>query len=986
MKGCPLVLVAVFAMASCEKGSARPPDRVPDLPTFDTEPGSPMPAEEALRAMTVPEGFTASLFAAEPMVRQPIDMKVDSKGRVWVAECYSYQSSSTSGQDRIIVLEDTDGDGLADRRTLFIDGLNHLTSVEVGFGGVWVLAPPQLLFIPDENADLVPDGDHVSRIVNWNTRGNWNMANGLVFGPDGWLYGRQGQLGTSIPMVAGTGASPGPMSGAIWRYHPYLDTLEIVAQGMTNPWGLDWNADGELFASGNCNGHLWHIVGGSLYDWGFGAREFSGEYGRTPAIEVAPHYSPGKDWWTSWQEREIMQETNDRFGGGHSHCGLVICNGDAWPESMRGHTLMSNIHGRRINEDTIEASGPSYTSHRVGDPILAGDTWFRGVSLVAAPDGALFISDWSDTGECHDQDGIHQSSGRIFRLVPESSKPFTAPNETELARLLESPREEPARIALREIQYLSRTRRLSEPTRAAILERRDSPSPTARMRVLSAMHGGGWMDEESLLAAAHDPHENVRSMAVRFWGESSPSIQTASLETFVALASDEPSPRVVLHLASVTRLLPAKLRQAITSTLLQRSEETLSPRACQLLWHIHVQRSDFSSEEATRMLSNCSHAGFSSYLVRYLIENGGQDTLARILVIASGKADPAPLITTAVRFAKANFTSLPAPPDWPALREKWIHSPLPGVRDAAMTASMLFSDHSAIEPLRKRVKDSDTPLAERIDALETIARTGSHDALDVVAWAYRSKPLRPHAIRCLRYFDDTQVTDTLLVDWREFSPEERKLVIDTFLTRTSWVFILLSAIERGSIPKTALSPPQARTVAESGDPDLRNFLHQVWGDPTPKAAARKAARLRADDILANDAIGDARAGHDVFATHCGICHQLFGEGGTFGPDLTGRDRSNLSTLLSSIIDPSAIVPDDGRLSIVTQKDGILASGIIVSQNSQSLTLRTPAGEVLIPTADIRSIETSTVSPMPEGLLDGMTDRQLLDLFTFLRAG
>ncbi|RYD30994.1 MAG: dehydrogenase, partial [Verrucomicrobiaceae bacterium] len=333
--------------------------------------------------MKLPQGFTATVFSAEPTVRQPIDMKVDARGRVWVAESYSYMSKSSFGEDRIIVLTDTDGNGMADRRNFFLSGISNLTSIEIGFGGVWVLAPPLLTFYPDADGDMKPDGPPTIHLTNWSTSGSWNSVNGLSFGQDGWLYGRIGQGGASNPRTM-KGVTPGRISGGVWRYHPVSGKFETYAHGMTNPWGLDWNEDGEMFVSGNCNGHLWHIVGGSLYDWGFGARQFPHEFGRTGPIELAPHYAPGKDWWTSWQERFQNARSNDAYGGGHSHCGLVICNGSAWPPAMRGHTLMSNIHGGRINEDTIEPAGSSFVSRRVGDPISTADTWFRAVSLVPA--------------------------------------------------------------------------------------------------------------------------------------------------------------------------------------------------------------------------------------------------------------------------------------------------------------------------------------------------------------------------------------------------------------------------------------------------------------------------------------------------------------------------------------------------------------------------------------------------------------------------
>ncbi|RYD31862.1 MAG: hypothetical protein EOP87_13905, partial [Verrucomicrobiaceae bacterium] len=490
-----------------------------DVRPVDTEAGQPMPAARALKSMKLPEGFTATLFASEPYVRQPIDMKVDARGRVWVAEAYSYMSRSYEAQDRITVLTDKDGNGMADTRNIFLGNLENLMSIEVGFGGVWVLAPPWLTFYPDADGDLKIDGPPVKHLTGWNTDGRWNMANGLAFGPDGWLYGRIGQMGASTPRTV-KGISPGRIAGGIWRYHPVSGKLEVVAHGMTNPWGLDWNEDGELFASGNCNGHLWHIVGGSLYDWGFGARGFSHEYGRTLPVEVAPHYSPGKDWWASWQERFEMADANDAYGGGHSHSGLVICNGSAWPAAMRGHTLMSNIHGGRINEDTLESSGSSFISRRVGDPIKPADPWFRAVSLVPAPDGGLFISDWSDTGECHDASGIHQNSGRIYRLQQggkQAIEPTDSMDDKALLVILAGDREEPARQALKILQHRARQKKMAADIPGKLAELMTGPDFRGRLRALSALHGGGLLDDTRLLVAARDSDERVRSMAVRYW-------------------------------------------------------------------------------------------------------------------------------------------------------------------------------------------------------------------------------------------------------------------------------------------------------------------------------------------------------------------------------------------------------------------------------------------------------------------------------------
>ncbi|MGB1931255.1 MAG: PVC-type heme-binding CxxCH protein, partial [Mariniblastus sp.] len=155
------------------------------------------PPREALKMLSLPSGFQATLFAAEPDINQPIAMTTDARGRLWVAECNTYsdrgENFNTELNDRILILEDTNADGTFDKKTVFWDQAKKLTSIEVGFGGVWLTAAPNLLFIPDANQDDIPDGEPVVLLDGF--EGDvirHNIVNGLRWGPDGWLYGRHG--------------------------------------------------------------------------------------------------------------------------------------------------------------------------------------------------------------------------------------------------------------------------------------------------------------------------------------------------------------------------------------------------------------------------------------------------------------------------------------------------------------------------------------------------------------------------------------------------------------------------------------------------------------------------------------------------------------------------------------------------------------------------------------------------------------------------
>ncbi len=373
--------------------------------------------DEALSRIDLPSGFDVSGFAAEPMVQQPIAMAFDTRGRLWVAECFTYAENGkfeTELRDRIVILEDSDHDGRADRRTVFWDQGQRLTSLEIGFGGVWVLCTPHLLFIPDRDGDDQPDAEPTVVLDGWVSAGH-TLVNGLRWGPDGWLYGRHGIQGTS---EVGTPDAPPEdrvsINCGIWRYHPQRRRFEVVCHGTTNPWGMDWNDHGQLFFINTVIGHLWQVLPGAHY------RRMYGDDLRPELYELIEqtadhvHWDDGHEEWTA--QRKGVSTGTSRAGGGHAHVGLMFYLGDNWPLEYRDELFTLNLHGRRINRDHLEREGATYVGRHRPDFVTWGDAWFRGIDLAYGPDGGVYVLDWSDIGECHEADGVHRTSGRIYKI------------------------------------------------------------------------------------------------------------------------------------------------------------------------------------------------------------------------------------------------------------------------------------------------------------------------------------------------------------------------------------------------------------------------------------------------------------------------------------------------------------------------------------------------------------------------------------------
>src|SRR5437588_4047450 len=389
---------------------------------YNSEPdkSKPMPATEAAAKLRLPPGFKATVFAAEPDVQNPIAMAWDARGRLWVAENYTYAERAKKFdlnlRDRILIFEDKDADGRFDTRTVFTDEVQMLTSIEVGRGGLWVMCPPQVLFIPDRNGDDVPDGAPEIVLDGFTVppENYHNFANGLRFGPDGWLYGR---CGASSPGEIGVPSTPEekriPLRGTVWRYDPKRRVVEALSCGTTNPWGHDWNEHGELFFINTVNGHLWHDFAGAHFDRPHTIDPNPRAYALIDQHADHWHFDTASGW-----QKSRDGAAND-LGGGHAHIGMMIYQGDNWPAEYRGHLFTLNLHGRRANQEILERTGSGYVGEHAPDFFIAGDPWFRGMELSYGPDGGVFVLDWSDTGECHEYTGVHRTSGRIYKITYE---------------------------------------------------------------------------------------------------------------------------------------------------------------------------------------------------------------------------------------------------------------------------------------------------------------------------------------------------------------------------------------------------------------------------------------------------------------------------------------------------------------------------------------------------------------------------------------
>ena len=1110
----------------------------------NSEPDGPvkaLPPDEAARGFRVPDGFHVSVFAAEPDVQNPIAMAWDGRGRLWVAENYTYADRTKkfdlSFRDRVLIFEDTDGDGRHDKRTVFTDDVQMLTGIEIGNGGVWLMTPPQLVFVPDRDGDDKPDGAPVVMLDGFtpSTDNYHTFANGLKWGPDGWLYGR---CGASSPGRLGAPGTPDeqrvPLNGGIWRYRPSHDAaplvpsrraatvvpspppvfrktntaeerargrgpncdgrlstetaeertpypnplpskaggegtgigkaaiVEVLCHGTTNPWGMDWNEHGEAFFINTVNGHLWHVIPGA---------HFMRPHSEDPNPHVyelidqhADHYhwDTGKDWTDS---RKVTGE-HDRLGGGHAHSGATIYLGDNWPAQYRGRLLTLNLHGRRVNVEQLEREGSGFVGKHEPDMLHATDPWFRGIDLSYGPDGAVYILDWSDTGECHEHTGVHRTSGRIFKIshpqvgnapLGKSSKNVVYRPTNAFAAEHRDPNEWIVRQTRRWLVELigPHGRSQDKATRSGVCSELQAmfeaeADVVVKLRVLWTLFQLEAIDHDELLKLTRHPSEHIRSWVVRLLtddcpldtiqGRPHPFAKAPSDEVIrelVRMASEDDSGLVRLALASTLQRLPLERRIELATPLASRPEDADDHNLPLMVWYglmpILVPSPPSSGERAkvrgpsgenasksqpaeertpplhplpskargegtgedrskvdplalARFATECRFPTTRRLIARRLAELIDEHPKAVEELLTSAKEDESLQdVLDGLTAGLAGRHKVKAPATWEAVQQRVVSIENAKLRERVRDLSVLFGDGRALDEVKRVALDGKEEMASRKAALQTLIDNKPDDLRDVCEKLLAVRSLNTVAVRGLASFDDPALGEKLAKNYRSFYPQERPAVIETLVARPSFAKSLLAEMAAGKIARSDLSAFQARQIRSFGNAELTRQLTEVWGElrDSPDDKKQLAAKLKSQ--LTPEALqaADKSAGRAVFNNLCANCHRLYGHGGQIGPDLTGAGRHNLDYVVDNLVDPSAIIGADYRMSIVVLHDGRVLNGLVSGKSNLALTLQTAKDRLTLALSDIDELQSSSLSLMPEGQLQPLTDAKIRDLVSYL---
>lgn len=969
-------------------------DILPRLQKLEGELGPFSPAD-SLKHLKTFDGLEVDLVLAEPDVAQPLSMKWDSRGRLWVSEYLQYPNPAglkavsrdeflrtvydkvplppphgAVGIDRISIHEDTDGDGKLDRHTAFLNNLNLSTSFEFGKDGVYVLNPPYLLFYPDRNHDDVPDSDPEVLLEGFGLEDSHSIANSLRWGPDGWLYGAQGSTVTGQVRRYGSDDPPvHSMGQLIWRYHPVSKKYEIYAEGGGNTFGVEFDAAGRIY-SGHNGGDTrgFHYVQG-----GYSQKGFS-KHGA-----LSNPYSFG---YFSWMKHPSVPRFTHTF---------VIEEGGVFPEPFANRLYgVEPLQGRVVMTDFV-ADGSTFQTKDVGHALVSEDTWFRPIDIKSGPDGLLYVADMYeqriDHGS-HYQGRVDNKSGRIYRIRPKNVDPKTqvslpGKSPSEWIAALRSPNKWTRQTALHEVMR-SGTEEMIEELEANIASG-ENKYPVDSLWALFAVGGLSNNNADRFLKHANP---QVRLWTIRLLVDSNQL--TPDLASLVAkVVENESSVYVRSQVASSARRVSGPIAFQLIASLIKHDEDSSDPHVPLLIWWAIESK----AKEPNEIISFYKNPQtwdsqlFRNHLagrgVRRFAAIGTRESLLHVaeLLRTAPDGDAAQKMLAGFDEALQGRILKDAPVE--------LIQELAKYRRDSIEIKLLLRDPTALPEAHRLVSSPETNVSERKRLLEILGALKDPSSLSVLLELTSSKlsnDLYLSLLSALQSFSDESVAMKLLEQIPNLDAEQKQATVGLLVSRSSWTLQLIESMKTGTIKSDEVPVSDVRRMLYHREQSINEYVAKTWPSVSIQPEGLDPNALSKLETLLTGSSGNPYNGRDLYNQSCSKCHRLFATGGDIGPDLTSFQRTDVTRILTNILAPSLEVREGFETVIIETTDGLTVSGFVVAQDEQTITIRQADGQsTVIEKESISDQQPSKTSLMPTGLLDKLSEQQIRDLFAYLRS-
>jgi putative heme-binding domain-containing protein len=616
------------------------------------------------------------------------------------------------------------------------------------------------------------------------------------------------------------------------------------------------------------------------------------------------------------------------------------------------------------------------------------------VELDYGPDGAVYVLDWSDIGECHDYDGVHRTSGRIFKIFHGKNSPaplqkdLSKMGDLELVGLLSSGNEWHSRMARLILQDRALELRLARNVHG-ILENLVEKGRTVRARLngLWALEATKGTKERWLLQLLKDPEEHVRVWAIQLLADRGVISNTAK-SALSALAETEKSALVLSYCASAARKLSPVDRLPLLQIL--AGKDVSDPNYSLLIWYAAQPALESLPDFGPSFVAQTRLPKIRTFVSRRITENLERNpelvqSLAKLLS-ENAEVQFRIQILEGMSSALKGFTQAKAPSNWKSAADLLEKENDPQIKKLARELSAVFGDGRALDELRLMVSNEKLDFPARKRALQTLVQKKAAGFFPTLTNLFRERDMGIEAVKAIGVLGQPDDLKVLVREYPNQKSESAKVeIVNALAARPVSARLLVDAVQSGLIKKQEVSAFQVRQLRTLNDPEIEKSLVKLWPEQKPLGDDKRRQMNHYSALLTSDRLAktDLKNGRRVFDQSCAVCHKLYSVGGIIGPDLTGADRRNLNYLLDNMIDPAGIVAENYRVSVIELKDGRTINGVIAKKTERTIEVQTPTELLTLEKGQIDSVSESNQSMMPEGLLQALDEKQVADLISYL---
>jgi len=920
---------------------------------------SPLSPQESLKHFVVPDGLVVELVACEPNVIDPVAIRFDENGRMWVVEMRDYPMTEVTGEDVhsvLKVLDDKDGDGFYETASVVADKLRYATGVQPWMGGAVVTQSGKVSYLKDTDGDDKADINE-TWFTGFAEQNQQLRANHPRLALDNQIYIACGLRGGTIVDVRHPDSKPVSISGMDFRFDPLSGKCEGVSG--SGQFGLAFDDNGNRFICSNRNPAM-HVV---LEDY---------ELQKNPLVAVpsvvhdvakpgpdSRLYPIAKSWTTS----------NLHAGQFTAACGVEIYRGDALPAEFYGNLFVCDPTGHLVHREIVRPMGVTFESvpaYQGVEFLASRDAWFNPVNLELGPDGALYVVDmyraviehpeWMPEELKHRPDLMDGSNlGRIYRVVPRhfkrpaAPKLAVAPSGALVEYLIHANawwRETASRLLL-ERQDKSVGSQLVETANS-------SDSPIGQIHALWLLNGLALESPAGLPAHFDDPRVLEQLLRIEET-RSENTIGDSSLRRLV----DHDDPRVrfraLLAMKSDAALIPCR----------QADEWEMNARLIR------------AGGRAGEMFKDVTG------LMRYANNPRRFVTEAARMAVESGNDEQINQAVTGLLSVQDNGNEEPS------------RIGLASLLAAAARRGMSFADVRSIAPesvhakldrmiddVRRDAADLKMPVAQRCDAIDLVAAAGGDaEVLARLALDDPQQPIRLRAIAALSKRGETEPWHALVSNFSRESPALQRAILDGLFVSTGRLAVLLDAIENGEVKPTEINFDRSKQLLSHADPTIKTRAETLLAAAIPADREKVLAEYQA--VLKMHS--SPSHGRVVFEKNCAVCHRIDKVGVDVAPDISDSRERLPEQLLADIIQPNRAIDSNYFSYTVITSDGLPQSGVLTAETSTSVTLKQQEGKTLtIPRSEIEELRSDGISFMPDGLEKNIPPQEMADLISFIK--